>query len=167
VDLSSIASYVQPFPDQDGEPVKLSVGSDIRRSIEDPAVDEQPVIVPPSWNKADYHRDLTEVWAKAARHLSEADYIFVMGYSLPETDSFFRHLYALGSESAKPFKKIGVFDPMPENAAVDLRFRSLLGPGAEARYQYYDVNFRDAIKAVRDFFGLPSQTAMPRIFWSP
>lgn len=156
VDLVEIARYVQPFPDDEPSVAKLRLGSDIRGSSRDQDVDPQPVIVPPSWNKADYHRDLTEVWSSAAKHLSEADYIFVMGYSLPETDSFFRHLYALGSESAKPLKKIGVFDPLPEGASVDARFRKLLGPGAEARYQYYANDFQSAITTVREFFGLSS-----------
>jgi len=49
----------------------------------------QPVIVPPTWNKSSYHEVLSAVWATAARELSEADNIFVAGYSLPETDVFF------------------------------------------------------------------------------
>jgi hypothetical protein len=32
--------------------------------------------------------------------------VFVIGYSLPETDSFFRHLYALGSVGKAPLRKI-------------------------------------------------------------
>lgn len=164
VDLGPIFREVQPFPEQEETVSKLMIGSDIRASIRDFDVDPQPVIVPPSWNKADYHRDLTEVWSSAASHLSEADYIFVMGYSLPETDSFFRHLYALGSESPKPLKKIGVFDPMPKGTAVDQRFRNLLGPGAEARYQYFENDFSAAIKSVREFFKLPP-SALPRGFF--
>ena len=42
-------------------------------------VDPQPVIVPPSWNKADYHQALSDVWAVAAANLSEAEYIFIIG----------------------------------------------------------------------------------------
>ena len=165
VDLAPIYRQTQAFPDQDDTVTKLMVGSDIRSSIQDYEVDQQPVIVPPSWNKADYHRDLTEVWSNAAAHLSESDYIFVIGYSLPETDSFFRHLYALGSESSKPLKKIGVFDPMPKGTAVDQRFRKLLGPGAEARYEYFENDFTAAIKSIKEFFGLPSAT-LPRGFFA-
>ena len=35
-------------------------------------VDPEPVIVPPSWNKTDYHQALSAVWELAAKHLSEA-----------------------------------------------------------------------------------------------
>lgn len=158
-DLSEIASYVESFPAEEPRTIKIRLGSNVRVWSDDKEVDPQPVIVPPSWNKADYHRDLTEVWSSAATHLSEADFIFVMGYSLPETDSFFRHLYALGSESSKPLKKIGVFDPLPARSSVDTRFRQLLGPGAEARYQYYEQDFQSAIKTVREFFGTSSLPA--------
>jgi hypothetical protein len=37
------------------------------------------------------------VWRTAAQHLSEAEHIFIIGYSLPETDQFFRYLYGLGT----------------------------------------------------------------------
>jgi hypothetical protein len=87
-------------------------------------VQSLPYIVPPSWNKADYHRGLTDVWASAADHLAEALYIFVIGYSLPLTDSFFRQLYALGSAGEARLRKFVVFDPDP-NDEVDARFKDL------------------------------------------
>ena len=119
-----------------------------RESID---VEQEPVIVPPSWNKADYHRTLTNVWAAAARHLSEAKYIFVMGYSLPVTDSFFRHLYAFGSVGLFPFKKFVVFNP-DTSGETDRRFRELLGSGATARYEYRSMKFKEAIDDVRALF---------------
>lgn len=112
-------------------------------------VDPEPVIVPPSWNKADYHHALSDVWAAAARHLSEAEYVFVMGYSLPETDSFFRHLFALGSVGKTAFRRLIVFNP---DTGVDARFRGLLGPGALARYEFHAMTFEQAIRVVRGLF---------------
>jgi hypothetical protein len=116
------------------------------------AVSPERVIVPPSWNKSDYHKTLSQVWARAARHLSEAKYIFVIGYSLPETDSFFRHLYALGSVGAEPLRKFVVCDPAPEASGVNARFRTLLGTGAISRYEYHQVEFKDAISRIGDMF---------------
>lgn len=115
------------------------------------AVEPEPVIVPPSWNKADYHSALTDVWAAAAKHLSEAEQIFILGYSLPETDSFFRHLYALGSVGQSPLRRIAVCNP-DNTGATDNRFRSLLGPGASARYEYHQMNFQQAISHIRLLF---------------
>ena len=114
-------------------------------------VEREPVIVPPSWNKADYHLALSDVWAAAAKHLSEAEHIFVIGYSLPETDSFFRHLYALGSASNTPLRRFEVFNP-DTTGEIDKRFRSLLGPGAAARYAYHEVTFDTAISRIKKLF---------------
>lgn len=114
-------------------------------------VDPEPVIVPPSWNKADYHAALSNVWASAAQHLSEAEHIYVIGYSLPETDSFFRHLYALGSVGSTPLRRIAVFNP-DNKGTVDGRFKALLGPGASARYEYHAIDFLNAINEIRRLF---------------
>ncbi len=116
------------------------------------AVAPEPVLVPPSWNKADYHRTLTDVWSAAARHLSEAEYIFIIGYSLPVTDSFFRHLYALGTVGKSPLRGISVYNPEPSDGPVDTRFRELLGPGAISRYTYRPVLFEHAIHEIKDIF---------------
>lgn len=113
------------------------------------AVNAEPVIVPPSWNKADYHQALSDVWAAAARHLSEAESVFVAGYSLPETDSFFRHLFALGSVGKAAFRRVVVYNPDPK---VDARFRQLLGPGALARYTFQHSDFEYAIDHMGEQF---------------
>lgn len=135
-------------------PVVLDVGSRIQELLRQGghAVEKEPVIVPPTWNKADYHRDLSEVWASAAQHLSEAEYIYIIGYSLPETDSFFRHLYALGSTSDHPFKEIAVFDPDPRGQ-VEKRFRDLMGAGALSRFACHKEDFAHAIKTISEKFG--------------
>lgn len=103
-----------------------------------------PILVPPTWNKSGYHEQLRNVWKRAASELSTADNIFVIGYSLPETDSFFRYLYALGSESAIRIKRFWVFNPDKEGG-VEQRFRDLIGRGIENRFKYFQVTFRDAI----------------------
>jgi len=114
-------------------------------------VETEPVIVPPTWNKADYHSALSDVWAAAAKHLSEAEQIFILGYSLPETDSFFRHLYALGCVGSAPLRRIAVFNP-DESGATDKRFKALLGPGAVARYEYHPLTFQSAIDHIKQLF---------------
>ncbi len=101
----------------------------------------QPFIVPPSWNKADYHRQLTNVWSAAAEHLSEALYIFVIGYSLPPTDSFFRQLYALGSAGNSRLRKFIVYD-IDQSGQVDARFKDLMGTGVRSRYEYEQIPFK-------------------------
>jgi hypothetical protein len=117
-------------------------------------IDNEPVIVPPSWNKADHHSALSNIWSAAAKHLSEATQIFVIGYSLAQTDSFFRHLYALGSVGASPLRRFAVFNP-DKSGETDKRFKSLLGPGAAARYEYHIEEFAQAIETIKSFFPAP------------
>lgn len=112
-------------------------------------VDDVPVIVPPTWNKTQYHSSLANVWKHAARELSNAVNIFVIGYSLPETDSFFRYLYALGSIGSSPIKHFWVFDP-DKSGTVNDRFRRMIGQGIERRYSYYKIGFSDAIKHIEN-----------------
>jgi hypothetical protein len=118
-----------------------------------------PYIVPPSWNKADYHRGLTDVWAAAADAFSKAAYVIVIGYSLPITDSFFRQLYALGSAGEARLRNFLVFDPDP-TGQVDVRFRDLMGTGVESRYKPEKKTFSQAIPILQELFGMAKGPAL-------
>lgn len=136
--------------------VRLPIGSHLveyftRHATPAIDVESEPVIVPPSWNKADYHEALSTIWSSAANHLSEAESIFIIGYSLPETDSFFRHLYALGSVGKSALRRIVVFNP-DASGETDKRFRALLGPGSVARYEYLPMTFDQSIDHIRQWF---------------
>lgn len=152
-----LTSYLQHYRIDvfhDQSEIRVPIGSQLVAYFKQHAaieVDAEPVIVPPSWNKADYHNALSDVWAAAAKHLSEAEQIFVIGYSLPETDSFFRHLYALGSVGNTPLRRIAVFNP-DSSGATNERFQALLGPGASARYEYHESTFEQAIGHIKKLF---------------
>lgn len=107
----------------------------------------EPVIVPPTWNKASHSSQISMVWARAATELSEAENIFVIGYSLPETDLFFRHLYALGSVGSNPLKRFWVMNP-DNSGKTQERFEGLLGPGARGRFLYLAKKFGEAIPEI-------------------
>lgn len=118
----------------------------------------EAVLVPPTWNKAENHRALNKVWAKAANALSEAENIFIVGYSMPETDAFFRYLYALGTVGQVMLKRFWVFD-IDNSGIVKQRFSNLLGPGAKARFDYIEKPFADAILLLEKTFLPPSKLA--------
>jgi len=108
-------------------------------------VEPEPVIVPPTWNKGEYHLTLGPVWQRAAAELSRANNIFVFGYSLPTVDSFFRSLYALGSVGSPMLKRFIVHDI---DEAVHSRFLSILGPGAIAAFQESREEFQVALRSL-------------------
>jgi hypothetical protein len=110
------------------------------------SLDERPVIVPPTWNKGKFHSPLASVWRAAAQHLSEAENVFVIGYSLPPTDEFFRYFYALGSVGDSIFDSFVVIDP---SDAITARFGSILGPTARNCFSHIRQPFDMAISEIR------------------
>jgi hypothetical protein len=106
-------------------------------------LERSPVLIPPTWNKTGYHQDLAHVWQKGAEVLGAAENIFVIGYSLPETDSFFRYLYALGSQSRKLIKRFWVFNP--DQVGTEPRFQALIGEAVSNRFCFYKETFAVAI----------------------
>lgn len=70
-----------------------------------------PVIVPPSWNKTAVRDSLKPVWRQAVQELANARNIFIIGYSMPETDLFFRDLLALGIGGGARIERFWVYDP--------------------------------------------------------
>lgn len=133
---------------------KILIGSQLQEyysKYTEIKVNPEPVIVPPAWNKADYHQLLSKIWGTAAKELEEAEFIFIIGYSLPETDAFFRLLYAIGTVGDIPLKKIIVYNP-DDTGVIEQRFKSMLGPGALARFEYKPLKFDKGIDDIRSFF---------------
>lgn len=107
----------------------------------------QLLIVPPTWNKTSYHSILTKIWQRAAQELKQAENIYIAGYSLPETDAFFRYLFALGTVGKTRIKKFWVFNP-DATGDVEERFRKLTGRGIENRFKYFQVDFAQSLKII-------------------
>ncbi len=97
-----------------------------------------PYVIPPVWNKSNQHQKLQPVWREAANELSQASHIYTLGYSLPDTDGFFKQLFALGTTGNLPLQEFAVFDVELDDVpnGVNSRFRNLLGRGAENVYTY-------------------------------
>jgi NAD-dependent SIR2 family protein deacetylase len=111
-----------------------------------------PIIVPPTWNKSEYHQ-VANVWKHAAHHLSDAENIIVIGYSLPESDQFFRFLFALGTIGDGRPQRFWIIDPDP-GGAVETRFRALLGQAFESRFTPYKHPFVDGVRVLNSVLRL-------------
>lgn len=111
-------------------------------------VEPLPFLVPPTWNKTDHHEAIGAVWQRAAKELTDAEDVFIIGYSLPATDAFFRMLYAIGVVGDLPLKRIWVYNP-DQTGEVQERFRRLIGHGAENRFRYIPMSFADAITHIK------------------
>jgi hypothetical protein len=109
-------------------------------------VDLEPVLVPPTWSKGEYHREIGNVWRRAAAELKQARHIFVLGYSLPPTDQFFRLLFALGTEGEAVLRRMSIYDPKP--APVAERFREMMGNAALDVLQVFEMDFGGGLRHI-------------------
>ena len=107
----------------------------------------EPFLAPPTWNKTLHHRQLETVWKAAAEELSTAENILVCGYSLPETDQFFRYLFALGSVSHVRLKRFWVINP---NREVEARFQQLCGQSTASRFRFFPLLLQNATDCIRE-----------------
>lgn len=113
---------------------------------------EPPVLVPPTWDKSGYQEQVAMVWRRAASELSDAENIFVIGYSLAATDSFFRYLFAIGAQSKTLIKRVWVFNP-DEDGSVKTRFEAFIGPSSKPRFRFFSGSaglFESAIPAIQE-----------------
>jgi hypothetical protein len=148
--------YLISFFDEDIQRITLDIGSHLSgfKHVCGGAYMKNPAIVPPTWDKSQYRKNVASVWARAAQELSQAENIYVIGFSLPPTDSFFKYLYALGSVGTSILKRFWVFD-IDDSGKVEGRFRELLGPGASQRFKYHKEDFSKAIVTLRHHFPGP------------
>lgn len=73
---------------------------------------EETFFIPPSWNKNDYFYN-KDLWKSASEKLKNADKIIFIGYSLPQTDIYFKYLLSSFARNAS----VEVVDPNIENVA--------------------------------------------------
>ena len=103
-------------------------------------------LVPPTWNKTSYQGDILNVWKRAGLHLSVAKNVVIIGYSFPETDQFFKHLFAVGTIGKNRFKNILVVNP---DGRLKPRYEQLLGPTSAKKFEFLAETFEDAIPLIR------------------
>lgn len=107
---------------------------------------DNPWIVPPTWNKTDYHTTLSNVWSKAAKELSDAEHIFIIGYSLPESDYFFKFLYSLGTLGSSIIKGIYIINP---DEQVDPNYKNMISNFTGKRIKFYHKVFGLSLDEIR------------------
>ncbi len=129
----------------------LILSEKLTNNFSERSVKQSPTsfIVPPTWNKSGYHNSLSTIWKKAADELGKAEYIVVIGFSLPETDSFFKHLFGLGTAGDRLLRKFLVYNP-DNSGQVKKRFESLLGPGAISVFEYLEMDFKTGLSDISE-----------------
>lgn len=138
--IEAVQSDTTGHPEID---VKLGYGP-IKKYIDDPRKwDWSPFLVPPSWQKGASYTQIEAVWRRAAYELKEAEFIYIVGYSLPETDSFFRHLYALGTLGREVIQRFVVVNPDKTRSRV---FEGFLGTGVRRKFAFIPARWDEKIQ---------------------
>lgn len=123
----------------DSNTVKLGIGSGLENFQHEGCggrLQGPSIIVPPSWDKHRHHKAIDGVWRRAAEELRRAEDVILVGYSLPETDSFFRFLFGLGTDGPAHIRRILVINPDRDDE-VRKRFESFIGQGIRHRVEYW------------------------------
>ncbi len=83
-----------------------------------------PSIVPPTSLKA-LHPGLRKMWRRALTLLAEANHIRILGYSLPDNDSYIRYLLKAAACEAQNLKRIDVLCLDDNDGTVKKRYDGL------------------------------------------
>ncbi len=82
----------------------------------------EPVIVPPTWAKGGQRDIFAPIWTRALRALQQAGRVFIIGYSMPETDAFFQYMLGLALATNEEIDQVIVVNPDPD---VEQKFAAL------------------------------------------
>lgn len=89
-----------------------------------------PVLVPPTWRK-EFGDALGGIWNAATRAIEQATRIYVIGFSIPETDPHFKYLLAAGLQNNISLRKLyyvnpGLAEGKPERSPLYARLLAIL-----------------------------------------
>jgi hypothetical protein len=93
------------------------------------------LLVPPSWDKSEYRETMRPVWKEAVNALKTANRICVIGYSMPETDTFFKFLLALGLAENHQLYRFVLVDLIKKSLAGHLLLEPEPTTNIETRYK--------------------------------
>jgi hypothetical protein len=95
-------------------------------------------IVAPTWRKNPVDDTIfATLMAETREHLQRASKIVVIGYSMPETDSYFRYLLATALNTPE-LPTVEIWDRQ-EEGRIRPRFERMFGPIVSQNLQYHDT----------------------------
>jgi NAD-dependent SIR2 family protein deacetylase len=111
-----------------------------------------PFIVPPTWNKIAYSKGLKSIWKSASKEIEQTTRIIIIGYSLPETDSYFKYLLAISLLKNESLQEIILINPAQgqEGEALENRYRDFIAPFFDTRnFKFWRVGFQKGIDLLK------------------
>lgn len=119
-----------------------------------------PFIVPPAESKRDERSKLKKLWKTIASEVKKADVFLVIGYSLPDTDTFFKQFFALASDSSHVAKSFFVFDVSKRSIE---KVHSMLGPSLLECFTYFQGTFSSCIGLLEEAYKASDNDFWPQL----
>ncbi|MBI1279519.1 MAG: hypothetical protein GC179_15420 [Anaerolineaceae bacterium] len=110
------------------------------------SVDKEDLI-PPTWNKG-LNPNILSAWQIAYKVLSEANYIRILGYSLPPTDTYIRYLLRAALIEAPHLKQIDVLCLDNKNNDVHRTYGEFIN---FKNYRFLSKNITDYLEANKEY----------------
>lgn len=101
------------------------------------------IIIPPTWNKT-MRQKIKPEWQLAYNLLKEANHIRIIGYSLPETDSYVKYLLRVASINAEHLKSIDVIC-LDNDGSVKKRYDSFID---FSNYRFFNTKVESYLEEI-------------------
>ena len=118
---------------------------------------EDTTIIPPTWNKSTTEPKIRNAWKLAYKALVEANYIRIIGYSLPPTDNYIKYLLSLAVMESFNLKKIDVICKDDSEETVKKRYESFI---RFKNYRFINGNVEDYLSRN---YGTCRSTVIPAV----
>lgn len=83
-------------------------------------------IIPPTWNKILYNKEILKAWKLAFQLIKDANHIRILGYSLPITDAYIKYLFKSAIIDSKHLKSIDVICLDDHEKHVESRYNEFI-----------------------------------------
>jgi SIR2-like domain len=92
-----------------------------KNSDQNPSYPSDPFIIPPTLYKAEAHSGMRTLWSVAGQALSNASRIVSIGFSFPDSDSYFKYFFASCLQENMTCEKIEIVDPNANSIVSKLK----------------------------------------------
>lgn len=80
-----------------------------------------PIFIPPSWSKRLETGRIQKTWANLLQVIPEVFQIVIIGYSFPQTDTFFQYLLSLGLAERNHLHRVVIINPDFKNVSLQVK----------------------------------------------
>lgn len=120
----------------------------------------EPYIIPPTWSKRIVNPELRNVWRAIVEEVKKAYQMIIIGYSMPQTDTFFQYLLTLGLKENNNLNRVVIVNP-DKSGELEARYRGVFSRSMTARGRIFfeDVTFEEFVeKRMGDYLYMSKRT---------